>query len=133
LERVVAGLFERCLWFGVGGWTASELVFNACVWQGGYRTFQPSRGLQKTIGWTPGKDDAIYWSSNTASFEDEGGEKHDVLIWQKSLLDWIPGRETEPDIPGPDLPAPPGPDLPAPPGPDLPEPYDPWWDDGDEE
>jgi len=149
MKYIAKGFISTDSRYGGDGWSASELVFNACVWDGGYRTFQPSRGLQSLLGWTPGKDDAIYWSSNTASFEDDGGEKHEVLIWQKSLLDWIPGREIIPKEnlpyciscigktiddfpPGPDIPAPPGPDIPDPPRPDLPEPYDPWWDDDEE-
>ena len=98
MKYIAKGFISTDSRYGGDGWTASELVFNACVWEGGYRTFQPSRGLQKTIGWTPGKDDAIYWFSNTAKYEDEGGETHRVLIWEKSLLGWIPGREIIPYI-----------------------------------
>ena len=104
MKYIAKGFISTDSRYGGDGWTASELVFNACVWKGGYRTFQPSRGLQNTLGWTPGKDDAIYWSSNMAKYEDVGGEKHEVLIWEKSLCGWIPGREIKTDLPGPDLP-----------------------------
>ena len=104
MKYIAKGFISTDSRYGGDGWSASELVFNACVWEGGYRTFQPSRGLQKTLGWTPGKDDAIYWFSNTAQYEDDGGEKHEVLIWEKSLCGWIPGREIKPDLPGPGLP-----------------------------
>jgi len=93
MKYIAKGFISTESRYGIEGWTASELVFNSCVWDGGYRTFQPSRGLQKYLGWIPEKDDKIYWSSNTASIEDAGGEKHSVVIWEKSLVGFIPGRQ----------------------------------------
>jgi hypothetical protein len=93
MKYIAKGFISTDSRYGGDGWTAAELVFNACVWEGGYRTFQPSRGLQKTLGWIPGKDDAIYWSSNTGEYEDQVGEINRFVLWERSLLGWIPGRQ----------------------------------------
>jgi hypothetical protein len=87
-------------------WTPAELVFNALVWDGNFRTFQPSRGLSRYMGWTPGKDDAIYWHTNDMQYKtDIGNESASVTIWERSLVGWIPGRPIA-EIPGELLQAP---------------------------
>jgi hypothetical protein len=102
MKYIAKGFISTDSRYGGDGWTASELVFNACVWEGGYRTFQPSRGLQKTIGWTPERDDKIFWHTNKGEFNgDEPGEKHEFIIWERSLLGWIPGRGIHQGDPGP--------------------------------
>jgi hypothetical protein len=107
MKYIAKGFISTDSRYGGDGWTASELVFNACVWEGGYRTFQPSRGLQKTMGWAPGKDDAIYWFENKGHIENDAGEVTEFLLWEKSRLGWMPGRPlVDPDA-GP--PGPPGP------------------------
>ena len=102
MKYIAKGFISTESRYGGEGWTAAELVFNACVWEGGYRTFQPSRGLQKTLGWTPERDDKIFWHTNKGKFDgDEPGEKHEFIIWEKTLLNWIPGREIHQEDPGP--------------------------------
>lgn len=98
MKYIAKGFVSTGSRFGEQKWTPAELVFNACVWDGNYRTFQPSRGLQKYMGWTPGKDDAIYWHTNEMKYESYGEkESSSVMIWERSLLGWIPGRVLEPD------------------------------------
>lgn len=93
MKYIAKGFVSTESRFGDHKWTPAELVFNALVWDGNYRTFQPSRGLQKYMGWTPGKDDAIYWHTNDMQYKAEGEEKRaSVTIWQRSLVGWIPGR-----------------------------------------
>lgn len=99
MKYIAKGFISTDSRYGGDGWTASELVFNACVWNGGYRTFQPSKGLQKTMGWTPGKDDAIYWFENKGSFD--GHADSEFIIWEKSLVGWIPGRVLADLVAGP--------------------------------
>jgi hypothetical protein len=101
MKYIAKGFISTDSRYGGEGWTASELVFNACVWEGGYRTFQPSRGLQKILGWTPGKDDAIFWHTNKVDYEDQAGELNQVVIWERSLLGWIPGRQALQEPAGP--------------------------------
>jgi hypothetical protein len=103
MKYIAKGFVSTGSRFGEQKWTPAELVFNACVWDGNYRTFQPSRGLQKYMGWTPGKDDAIYWHTNEMQYESYGEkEPSSVTIWERSLLGWIPGRDFELSGPGPD-------------------------------
>ena len=100
MKYIAKGFISTDSRYGGEGWTAAELVFNACVWDGSYRTFQPSRGLQKYMGWTPGKDDAIYWHTNKADFVRDGQEdRSEVIIWEKSLLGFIPVREITGPVP----------------------------------
>jgi hypothetical protein len=94
MKYIAKGFVSTGSRFGENKWTPAELVFNALVWDGGYRTFQPSRGLQKYMGWTPGKDDAIYWHTNTMEY-DGNGEPGSKVIWERSILGWIPGRATQ--------------------------------------
>jgi len=101
MKYIAKGFVSTDSRYGDHKWTAAELVFNALVWDGNYRTFQPSRGLQKYMGWTPGRDDAIYWHTNTMQFESDGEkEQTSVKIWERSLLAWIPGRTINEDSPG---------------------------------
>lgn len=87
MKYIAKGFVSTDSRYGDHKWTPAELVFNALVWDGNYRTFQPSRGLQQYMGWTPGHDDAIYWHTNTMQHE-----QGSVTVWEKSILSWIPGR-----------------------------------------
>lgn len=101
MKYIAKGFVSTDSRFGDHKWTAAELVFNALVWDGNYRTFQPSRGLQKYLGWTPGHDDAIYWHTNRLEYETYGEkEQASVTIWERSLVGWIPGRTVQEDPPG---------------------------------
>ena len=101
MKYIAKGFVSTDSRFGDHKWTPAELVFNALVWDGNYRTFQPSRGLQKYLGWTPGHDDAIYWHTNRLEYETEGEkEQASVTIWERSLVGWIPGRTVQEDPPG---------------------------------
>jgi hypothetical protein len=101
MKYIAKGFVSTDSRFGDHKWTPAELVFNALVWDGNYRTFQPSRGLQKYLGWTPGHDDAIYWHTNRLEYETEGEkDQASVTIWERSLVGWIPGRAVQEDPPG---------------------------------
>lgn len=91
MKYIAKGFVSTGSRFGGEGWTAAELVFNACVWDGNYRTFQPSRGLQKILGWTPARDDSIYWFENKGKIGEPGSES-EFTIWEKSLLGFMPVR-----------------------------------------
>lgn len=91
MKYIAKGFVSTESRFGDHRWTSAELVFNALVWDGNYRTFQPSRGLQQYMGWTPGRDDAIYWHTNTMEYESQG-DTGTKVVWEKSILGWIPGR-----------------------------------------
>jgi hypothetical protein len=97
MKYIAKGFVSTESRFGDHKWTPAELVFNALVWDGNFRTFQPSRGLCRYMGWTPGKDDAIYWHTNDLEYDKKGdiGKK---VMWERSLVGWIPGR-TIADIP----------------------------------
>lgn len=99
MKYIAKGFVSTDSRFGDHKWTSAELVFNALVWDGDYRTFQPSRGLQQYLGWTPGHDDAIYWHTNTMELGSVGEEKEQptVTIWERSLVGWIPGRSLRVD------------------------------------
>lgn len=103
MKYIAKGFVSTDSRFGDHKWTPAELVFNALVWDGNYRTFQPSRGLQQYMGWTPGRDDEIYWHTNTMQHE-----QGSVTVWEKSVLSWIPLRVLAGPVPDPDDPCPEG-------------------------
>jgi len=101
MKYIAKGFVSTDSRFGDHKWTPAELVFNALVAAGNYRTFQPSRGLQKYLGWTPGHDDAIYWHTNRMMYETYGEkDQASIIRWERSLVGWIPGRTVQEDPPG---------------------------------
>ena len=48
------------------------------------------------MGWVPGKDDAIYWHTNMMEYDCDG-ERGSKIIWERSLLGWVPGRGIIPE------------------------------------
>jgi hypothetical protein len=91
MKYIAKGFVSTESRFGDHTWTSADLVFNALVWDGNFRTFQPSRGLCRYMGWTPGKDDAIYWHTNDLEY-DKKGDVGKKVMWERSLVGWIPGR-----------------------------------------
>jgi len=98
MKYIAKGFVSTESRFGDHKWTPAELVFNALVWDGNFRTFQPSRGLCRYMGWTPGRDDAIYWHTNDLEY-DKKGDVGKKTMWERSLVGWVPGRVLA-EIPG---------------------------------
>jgi hypothetical protein len=77
-------------------WTKEQLVFNALIWKKGYRTFQPSRNLQKIMHYDKANDEnSVWWHTGESEFESMStSERERHLIWERLKFPiWLPFRE----------------------------------------
>lgn len=72
-------------------WTKEELVFNALIWKQKFRTFQPSRKLQKIMKWEEGEINDIYWHTGAVEYEKMCiDEREQHILWDKCMIpDWL--------------------------------------------
>jgi hypothetical protein len=76
-------------------WTKEHLVFNALIWKNGYRTFQPSRKLQKIMRYDKDHENSVWWHTGESEFESHSTfERQRYLIWERFIIpEWMPLRE----------------------------------------
>jgi hypothetical protein len=77
-------------------WTKEQLVFNALIWTKGYRTFQPSRRLQKIMRYNLKTRKSVWWHTGESEFETSySTERERHLIWERYLIPgWLPFQNT---------------------------------------
>jgi hypothetical protein len=76
-------------------WSKEQLVFNALIWKKGYRTFQPSRNLQKIMRYDKEYNNSVWWHTGESEFENMSTpERKRHLIWERFMIpEWLPLRE----------------------------------------
>jgi hypothetical protein len=76
-------------------WSKEQLVFNAIIWKNGFRTFQPSRILQKIMRYDKEHVKSVWWHTGESEFDSYStNERERHLIWERfKIPKWMPFRE----------------------------------------
>ncbi len=94
MKYIAKGFISTGSKFTETPWTKQELVYNAIIWDKKYRTFQPSRALQKVMKKEEKENDAFWWFMGESEYEEPGtDERVRYLMWERFYIpEWLPFR-----------------------------------------